>query len=145
MATRASRRRPTGFTLIEVLLVLVILVMLVSLVVGTYTTVQRKAQINAARAQIGYFETPLETYHLDLNMYPSTQTGLQALISPPADLPNPQKWSGPYLKKAIPLDPWDRPYQYMCPGRMNPTSYDIWSAGPDGVDGSEDDVGNWGP
>jgi len=136
-----SRRRG-GFTLIEVLLVLVILVVLVSLVVGTYTNVQRKALLNAARTQIGLFETPLETYYLDLNTYPATAHGLEALRQPPADLPNPAKWNGPYLSKPVPLDPWDMPYQYESPGRYNAESYDIRSLGPDGVE-SDDDIGNW--
>ena len=136
-----GRRR--GFTLIEVLLVLVILVILVSLVVGTFTNTQREAQRKAARSQVGLFATPLKMYHLDLNTYPNSQQGLQALLAPPPDVPNPAKWKGPYLEQEIPLDPWDQQYRYQYPGRFNPNSYDVWSAGPDGVDGTDDDVGNW--
>ena len=138
--TRCRRRRRGGFTLMEVLLVLVILVILGSLAVGMFTGTQRKAQVNAARSQIGAFETPIGTYYLDINEYPPD---LESLRRPPSNLENPAKWAGPYLNKQIPLDPWDRPYQYTYPGRNRPEEYDIWSLGPDGVDGTDDDIGNW--
>jgi len=141
VARRRSGRR--GFTLIEVLLVLVILVILVSLVAGTYFSSQRQAQVNAAKAQIGLFKTPLNMYRLNLNSYPTTDQGLEALRSAPSNLPNPAKWQGPYLDQPIPRDPWDNTYFYSCPGRMNPDTYDIWSAGPDGQSGTDDDIGNW--
>jgi len=140
MSVRPRSRRRRGFTLIEVLLVLVILAMLASLAVGTYTRVRVQAQKNAAKTQIGLFSTPLETYRLDVNQYP---VSLDSLCVAPGDLPNPDKWNGPYLKPPIPLDPWDNPYQYVTPGKQNPESYDVWSMGPDGVDGTEDDIGNW--
>lgn len=142
MKSYPSRRR-RGFTLIEVLLVLIILVIIMGLAAGSYFGQRKAAQINAARAQIGLFETPLETFNLDMNMYPTTNQGLESLRMPPADLMNPGMWNGPYLNKEIPLDPWQRPYNYACPGRYNPNSYDVWSVGPDGVDGTDDDIGNW--
>ena len=136
------RRRSRGFTLIEVLLVLVILVILVSLVVGTYTSAQNRANINAARTQIGLFDTPLGLFYLAMNSYPTTEQGLQALREPPSDLPNPKKWDM-YLGKPVPLDPWGNRYQYQCPGRSDNAPYDIWSWGPDKTDGTDDDIGNW--
>jgi len=138
-----SQKRRRGFTLIEVLLVLVILVVLASFAVTAYGPIQRKAFTNAAKSQIGAFESPLQAYRLDIGDFPSTAQGLEALRSPPADLPNPDKWSGPYLGKPVPLDPWDMPYQYEYPGKYDPTVPDIWSVGPDGIDGSEDDVVSW--
>ena len=57
---------------------------------------------------------------------------------------NPSKWEGPYLDSDLPLDPWDNPYQYVSPGIHNPDGFDIWSYGPDGINGTEDDIGNWG-
>jgi general secretion pathway protein G len=140
---RYRTRRRGGFTLIEVLLVLIILVIIMGLAAGSYFGQRRAAQVNAARAQIGLFETPLETYNLDMNMYPTTNQGLEALRMPPADLMNAGMWNGPYLNKEIPLDPWGRPYYYACPGRYNPNGYDVWSSGPDMVDGTDDDIGNW--
>ncbi len=141
--THRARRRRGGFTLIEVLLVLVILVVLASLAVMAYGPVQRRANIDAARSQIGLFQTPLDMYQLSIGVYPTTGQGLDALRSPPPDLANPAKWDGPYLDSPVPLDPWGFPYQYACPGTYNPDKYDVWSVGPDGASGTEDDIGNW--
>lgn len=137
---RRSRRRG-GFTLMEVLLVLAILVILGALVAMNFGNVLGDADRKAARSQIGLFEPALKMYYLHLKTYPAS---LEALRSPPTDLPNPAKWQGPYLEKPIPLDPWGRPYQYSFPGRYSdPNSYDLWSLGADGADGTEDDIGNW--
>ncbi|MFZ5833317.1 MAG: type II secretion system major pseudopilin GspG [Planctomycetota bacterium] len=140
---RSKTRCRRGFTLIEVLLVLVILVVLASMSVPLYQTYQRQANKNAAKSQIGLFDTALETFSMNTNSYPTTEQGLEALITPPADLPDPNKWEGPYIKGEIPVDPWGNPYQYAYPGGRNPDSYDIWSLGPDMADGTEDDIGNW--
>ena len=146
MRTSRPPRKRRGFTLIEVLLVMMILVILVSFAVGTFSGVRRKANRDAARAQIGLFEGQLDLYHHYLNSYPDTSQGLDALINPPDDPVLQDKWYevGPFLKtEVVPLDPWNTPYQYESPGRYNPNSYDIWSLGPDGIDGTDDDVGNW--
>jgi general secretion pathway protein G len=141
---RRTRGVPGGFTLIEVLLVLVILVTLASLAVNAYDGIRRKANINAARVQIGLFESQLALYQLSLTTYPTPdQGGLEALRNPPSDLANPDSWDGPYLDKPVPLDPWGNPYQYQFPGKSNPDKYDLWSFGPDLTDGTADDVGNW--
>jgi general secretion pathway protein G len=110
--------------------------------IRSYTAPQRTARINAAKAWVGLFKTPLEVYNLDIGRYPSTNQGLAALRVAPSDLPNPDKWEGPYLNKDIPLDPWGHPYQYISPGKYNPNTYDIWSLGPDGIDGTGDDIHN---
>ena len=81
-------------------------------------------------------------FELDCGSFPSGAQGLDALRMPPPDVP-PGKWNGPYLDSAVPLDPWGSPYQYMFPGSRNPDSYDLWSCGPDGMNGTEDDIGNW--
>ncbi|MFZ1935995.1 MAG: type II secretion system major pseudopilin GspG [Thermoguttaceae bacterium] len=140
MMRSRSRRQPGGFTLIEVLLVLTILVILASFAVVQFTGVQRGAKLQAAQTQVGLIETAIQTYEASVNSYPSN---LQALRVQPADLPDPTKWAGPYLYHDIPLDPWGHPYQYACPGRHNPDSFDVWSLGPDGADGTPDDIGNW--
>jgi general secretion pathway protein G len=124
----------------EVLLVLAILVILGALVAMNFGNVLSDADRKAARSQIGLFEPAIKMYYLHTKQYP---TSLEALQTLPTDLPNPAKWQGPYLEKAIPLDPWGRPYQYVYPGTQNPTSYDLWSTGPDGQDGTPDDIGNW--
>jgi len=138
---RHNRRRRAGFTLIEVLLVLVILVILGSLSVAMFTNTQTNANIKAAQSQIGLFKTPLDQYHLDMNRYPSR---LEDLLQRPADAANPNQWKGPYLEgSSIPVDPWGNPYQYDPSGTRNPNRPDIWSLGPDGVDNTDDDIGNW--
>lgn len=138
-----DRRRKGGFTLIEVLLVLVILVVLASLAVVAYGPIQRRAKVDQAKSQIGLFKTPLQTYQMTIGHFPTSAQGLSALRVPPADLPNPAKWDGPYLESDVPPDPWDNPYQYVSPGIHNPDGFDVWSFGPDGMNGTEDDIGNW--
>lgn len=142
--TRRRKGRRGGFTLIEVLLVLAILVIIASLAVTAYVPMQRKAYMRAAETQIKAFKSPLQAFYLDMNCFPSTQQGLEALRHPPGDLANAGKWNGPYLDSEVPLDPWGRPYQYQCPGKFDPDGYDAWSLGPDGVDNTDDDIGNWG-
>lgn len=140
----SRRRRHTGFTLIEVLLVLVILVILGSLVGIQIRGAQKKALVNAAKSQVQAFDTPLQSYLLDMGQFPSSSAGLEALRSAPAESQGQgSKWQGPYLDKGVPPDPWGRPYQYISPGRHNADSYDAWSLGPDGADGTDDDIGNW--
>lgn len=135
MNVHARPRRPArGFTLIEVLLVLVILVVLSSLAVVAYGPIQRRMQVNAAKAQVGLFEQAIQTYQVSVGQYPKT---LQDLRYEPANLPA-GKWDGPYLNKDIPLDPWGQEYQYLSPGVRNPDSFDAWTVGPDGQE-----IGNW--
>jgi len=138
-----KRRRRAGFTLVEVLLVMVILVVIAGLAIRNYSGAQRKALINAAKAQAKQLASVAEQYHIDCRQYPPT---LEALIQPPPDLPDPSRWGGPYLQPpAIPLDPWDHPYQCAFPSMHGMDGPDIFSAGPDGQPGSDDDIGNWMP
>ena len=88
------------------------------------------ARVTAAQTQIAVFGTALDAYEVDTGSYPRGQDGLSQLVIQPADVTN---WRGPYLKSDIPLDPWGRPYIYEYPGRVNPTGYDLRSAGPDGI------------
>ncbi|NLX54711.1 MAG: type II secretion system major pseudopilin GspG [Planctomycetaceae bacterium] len=138
--TRARRRsvRP-GFTLMEVLLVLAILVILGALVMTNFSGILAGGKVKAARAQLTAFEQAIDIYQLDIGSYPTTQQGLQALRVAPADLPDPSKWTTPYLKKDIPPDPWGNPYYYEL---MSPTQYKISSAGPDGATNTADDIVN---
>lgn len=137
---RARRPRRGGFTLIELLLVLVILGILAAIVVPKFSGRTEQARQTAAQSQISTFGTALDAFEVDNGYYPKGKDGLLELIQQPSDSTT---WKGPYLKSDIPNDPWGRPYLYECPGRRNQTSYDLSSMGPDGREGTEDDLTNW--
>ncbi len=145
MKTRSKNRKGRqGLTLMEVLLVLAILVILGAIVFVNFSGVFEGSKKKAAQAQIDAFETQLDVYQLDVGSYPTTQQSLQALRLPPSDLANPQKWNGPYADQDIPLDPWDRPYKYeLAVDQFNQAKPRIWSSGPDGQDGTADDISNF--
>jgi general secretion pathway protein G len=84
-------------------------------------------------------DTPLLAYKMSIGQFPTTEQGFQALLTAPPGVTN---WHGPYLFEA-PKDHWGHPYHYRSPGLHNPKSYDVWSSGPDGKDGTPDDIGNW--
>ena len=129
-----------GFTLIELLLVLVILGILAAVVVPKFSGRTEQARVTAAQSQISTFGTALDALEVDSGRYPKGRNGLQELVEAPRDV---QSWKGPYLKGAVPNDPWGHPYVYECPGKNNPTSYDLSSMGPDGRANTEDDITNW--
>lgn len=137
---RRGAARHTGFTLIELLLVLVILGILAAIVVPKFSGRTEQARITAAESQIATFGTALDAFEVDVGRYPKGRNGLLDLVTAPRDA---QNWRGPYMKNDIPKDPWGQEYVYECPGKNNPSSYDLSSMGPDGRAGSEDDVTNW--
>ncbi|MCA9232457.1 MAG: type II secretion system major pseudopilin GspG [Planctomycetales bacterium] len=137
MSLAANHR--AAFTLIEVLLVLIILVILGSLAANVFTGTQDKASISATTAQIGLIKGPIDRFRLDMNRYPDE---LEELWEEPTDSDDADKWGGPYVEK-LDDDPWGNPYEYLAEGEKNPDKYDFWSVGPDGEDGTEDDIGNW--
>ena len=130
-----------GFTLMEVLLVLVILVVLGSMAVGIFGGTQERALKDAARSQVSLFKSAIELYKFHTKQYPSS---LDDLVKSPSDTKISERWAGPYLDvTTIPDDQWDNPYKIAVPGKHNTDSFDVWSVGPDGQDGTEDDIGNW--
>jgi general secretion pathway protein G len=144
MAPRSAAPRRAaagGFTLLELLVVLVILGLLAAYVGPRYFSQLGKSEVKSARAQIAGLEKALEQYRIDVGRYPSTEQGLQALMTRPADTP---RWAGPYLSKALPPDPWGQAYRYTAPGERG--EFDLYSLGRDGRPGGEGldaDVGNW--
>jgi general secretion pathway protein G len=131
-----QRRR--GFTLVELLLVLVILGVLAAIVIPKFSGRTQQAKMQAAITQISTFRTALDAFEVDNGYYPKGRSGLQDLIVQPRDA---QNWRGPYMQTdRVPLDPWGGEYTYECPGKHNPTSYDIYSAGPPGENTV---IGNW--
>lgn len=125
------RARAAGFTLLELLVVIVIIGLLAAYVGPKYFSQLGKSEVTIAKAQIESFEKALDTYRLDVGRYPTTEEGMAALIAAPASAS--VKWNGPYLKKAIPQDPWGHAYQYRAPGAKS--EYEIMSTGKDGQPG----------
>jgi len=141
-----SQVKPTqpaqrGFTLLELLVVMVIIGLLVGYVAPKYFAQIGKSEVKAARDQIDSLGKALDQYRLDTGHYPTTEQGLAALVTKPA---NEVKWDGPYLAKAVPPDPWGRPYLYKNPGEHG--DYDLLSLGKDGQaggTGENADLTNW--
>lgn len=135
-----------GFTLIEVLVVIIVIGLLAGLVGPRILGRVSEARTATARTQIELLGLALDNYRLDNGTYPTTEQGLAALQEKPTREPAAPNWRGPYLRKAIPADPWGRPYGYTSPGRQNPSGYDLWTFGRDGQSGGEgddEDVLSW--
>jgi general secretion pathway protein G len=138
--TKIKLHNMKGFTLIEILVVLVIIALLASLVAPRLFPKLGKGKQATASAQIELLGQALDQFRLDTGRYPTTQEGLSMLVTNQ----NIENWDGPYLKKALPKDPWNKPYIYQCPGTHG--EYDLFSYGRDGVPGGEGedkDVVSW--
>lgn len=140
-APERSPKHSWGFTLLELLVVMVIIGLLAGYVGPRYFSQVGKSEVKAARAQIDALEKALDQYRLDTGHYPTTEQGLAALMTRPADE---AKWDGPYLKKDVPLDPWGHPYLFKSPGEHG--DVDLLSYGKDGEPGGVGeaaDITNW--
>lgn len=133
--TPLTSRRRGGFTLLELLVVMVIIGLLAAYVGPRYFAQIGKSERNVAKAQIEGFAKALDAYRLDTGHYPTTEQGLNALVVRPGDEP---KWAGPYLQKAVPADPWGRPYVYRSPGQGE--DFDLMSYAKDGQPGGDGDA-----
>jgi general secretion pathway protein G len=141
MSRPTDRRRGRGFTLLELLVVMVIIGLLAAYVAPRYFSQVGKSEVRSAQAQIASLRNALDTYRLDVGSYPSTEQGLAALTTKPASA---GKWNGPYLQRAVPADPWGKPYQYRSPGEHG--DYDLLSFGKDGQPGGSGeaaDIKSW--
>ncbi|MEA3192094.1 MAG: ral secretion pathway protein [Betaproteobacteria bacterium] len=128
-----------GFTLLELLVVIVIIGLLAGYVAPRYFAQVGKSETQVARAQVESLEKALDQYRLDVRRYPSAEEGLEALVAKPATAAN---WQGPYLKKAVPNDPWGRAYLYRVPGEK--AEFEVVSYGRDGKpggSGEDSDIG----
>jgi general secretion pathway protein G len=127
-----SRANPSsGFTLLELLVVMVIIGLLAGFVAPRYFAQVGRSQVKVGRAQIDALDKALDQFRLDVGRYPTSEEGLQALVQQPNGEPN---WTGPYLKKGVPPDPWGRPYVYQQPGTHG-GDFDLQSYGKDGRPG----------
>lgn len=130
-----------GFTLLEVMIVIAILGMIAGLVVPNLMGQTDDAKIQSTAIEIRNLESTLDMYKLKGGMYPTTEQGLEALVNRPEIEPVPRNYpDAGYLKK-VPVDKWGNEYQLVSPGEMG--VYDLFSMGPDGEAGTEDDIGNW--
>jgi len=135
------KQRESGITLIELLVVMVIIAMFATIVGQRLFRNVEKARQTTAKAQISEFESVLDAYKLDVGRYPTNEEGLQALRVRPGNV---ERWDGPYLRKDVPPDPWQRPYVYRFPGQHG--DFDLYSLGADGQeggDGENADVTSW--
>ena len=137
-------KKQRGFSLMELLIVMVILGLIASLVGPKLFGKLGKAQQKTAKTQIEMLMAAMAAFRLDVGRYPTQQEGLTALVTNPESEPELDKWNGPYLKKALPNDPWGKPFHYQCPGSHG--EYDLFSYGRDGAPGGEGedkDVTSW--
>ena len=143
MELPTGRRQSNGFTLIEIMVVVVILGILAAIVAPAVISRIDDAQIERARTDVRAIESALQMYRIDNFRYPTTDEGLEALITAPPDVRKFPK--GGYLqKKGVPNDPWQNPYQYMSPGQNG--EFDVFTLGADrqpGGEGINADIGNW--
>lgn len=144
MTRRTYTRAEAGFTLIELMVVIVIIGLLSTFVVLNVLPSQDRAMVEKARADVALLEQAVEMYRLDNLSYPSIEQGLDALVTPPGDLAEPQRYRKDGYVRRLPTDPWGSPYQYVYPGEHG--AFDLYSLGANrrlGGDDLDADIGNW--
>ena len=140
---KRKKRGEEGFTLVELMVVIVIIGLLATIVAFNVLPAGDKGKITKAKADISTIDGALEIYKLQLNNYPTTSQGLQALVTAPGGIDASEYQRGGYIKK-LPNDPWGRPYLYASPGQHGEA--DVWTFGADGKEGGEGvnaDIGSW--
>ncbi len=137
----SSLRHARGFSLIEIMVVLVIIAIMASIVAPQILGNQETAQLKKAAVDIQSLESAIERYKLQTNIFPTTEQGLDALVSEPQIDPIPRNYPAQGFIKRLPQDPWGNDYQLISPGEVG--LVDIFSYGPDGEPGTDDDIGTW--
>jgi general secretion pathway protein G len=130
-----------GFTILEVMIVIAILGMMATLVVGNLMDSADDAKVQSTAIEIKNLESILDLYKLKAGQYPTTEQGLEALVTMPEIEPIPRNYPQNGFLSELPQDKWGNDYQLVNPGEMG--VYDLFSVGPDGEAGTEDDIGNW--
>lgn len=136
-----SRQASKGFTLIEVMIVIFIIGMIAALVIPNVGGSKSTAELKKAAIDIQNLENALQMYKLNANRFPTTEQGLEALVSIPTIEPIPRNYPEGGIINRLPQDPWGADYILLSPGEIKPV--EIYSLGPDGIDGTEDDIGSW--
>jgi general secretion pathway protein G len=131
-------RRSAGFTLLEMVIVLGIIAMITGGAIFSMRKIGDSAKLSQVDTDFKSFESALAMYRLNAGSFPTTQQGLTSLQNKPTGTPVPRKWI--QVMSKIPNDPWGNPYRYNFPGRKNASDFEIISIGPDGKEGSEDDL-----
>ena len=134
-------KRNQGFTLLEVMIVLAILGMIIGMVSSNLLGSSDEAKIQSTAIEIRNLESVLDMYKLKAGNYPTTEQGLEALVNAPEIEPIPRNYPEDGFVDRLPEDKWGNPYILISPGEMG--KYDLFSMGPDGQEGTEDDIGNW--
>ena len=138
---RLHTKHNAGFTLIEILLVIIIIISLMAVLIPNIRNSMEESRRNTAGIYVNRIAGSIARYELTNGRPPSTEQGLASLITKPAGDPVPRRWN--QIEEKLEQDPWGMEYHYEFPGKHNRTSYDVFSAGPDRLAGTDDDIGNW--
>lgn len=133
-------RRRGGFTLLEMVIVLGIIAVILGGSIAVIGKIGEGAKVQRVDGDFNAISSALQTYKLNAGQFPTTQQGLQALVTKPTGTPVPRRWVS--LAKSVPLDPWGAEYIYRFPGKKNPTEFEIISKGQDGIENTADDISN---
>jgi general secretion pathway protein G len=138
-----ARRPRAAFTLLEMLMVIALIALLATASIVALGKLFGQGQEGIAKTWVTTTaKTALFGYRMAVGRFPTTEEGMKALVQAPESASG--RWKGPYFETSkVPDDPWGNPYQYRNPGTKNTSSYDVYSMGPDGKDGTADDIGNW--
>ena len=138
----SPRTSSKAFTLLEMMVVLLIIALILSAVAVMVQGIEGNAQVATTEAKVKSLETALTSYKISALMYPTQAQGLDALVKRPTIDPKPKRWSQVAKPEAL-MDPWGHKLMYRNPGKRNPSGYDVFSLGADGLENTEDDIGNW--